>query len=236
MIALAIDSGNSRIKWGMHDGKHWLLQGAALHEELSPMLADIARVKPARVIAANVAAADKKAQIDLALRQLGLKIRWIAATEHACGIGNRYRHPTKLGADRWAALIAARKLQPAGCIVAQAGTAVTGDFLDADGVYRGGIIVPGIRLMLGALSNGTALNLETGRFDLLPKNTADGAFSGAILAAAGAITTFAAAQNQRKCILSGGDAGLLAPHLHGLQTTIVDNLVLEGLIRMIQPS
>ena len=68
----------------------------------------------------------------------------------------------KLGADRWASLVAARRREmargaaPRPAIVVNAGTAVTIDALDADGVFRGGLIVPGIHLMLQSLADNTA--------------------------------------------------------------------------------
>ena len=77
---------------------------------------------------------------------------------------------------------------PRACIVVNAGTAVTIDALDGDGVFRGGLILPGIDLMLRALADNTAaLRTPPGAFANYPTTTADALFSGAVQAACGAI-------------------------------------------------
>ena len=101
--------------------------------------------------------------------------KWLVATRAACGVTNRYANPSQLGADRWAAIVAARRRATAGgqspmpVVVVNAGTAVTIDALDADGVFRGGVILPGMRLMLQALAEKTsALKVAPGTFADFP--------------------------------------------------------------------
>lgn len=68
-----------------------------------------------------------------------------------------YATPQTLGADRVAAAVGAwedHKGHP--ILVVDAGTAVTYDFVDADGHYRGGNIAPGISMNLRALHEFTA--------------------------------------------------------------------------------
>ena len=101
---------------------------------------------------------------------------------------------------RSSAPIAGLRALPRGCarsrarrvpqpiIVVNAGTAVTIDSVDADGVFRGGIILPNMRLMLRALAENTAaLKVPPGRFDEFPTNTADALYTGALHAVCGAI-------------------------------------------------
>ena len=111
---------------------------------------------------------------------------WLTASAAACGVVNGYATPEQLGADRWAALVAARlrahttDLFPAPVVVVNAGTAVTIDTLDADGRFRGGVILPGLRLMLRALADHTScLKSAPGTYQDDPVNTADALYSGA---------------------------------------------------------
>jgi type III pantothenate kinase len=122
-------------------------------------------------------------------------------------------------------------------VVVNAGTALTIDALTADGVFAGGIIVPGAELMRKALAaNTAALKLRPGKFGFFPDTTGDAIVSGAVNASCGAIERMArfleeAGEAQPLCVLSGGGAELLAPYLN-LEVKLVDNLVLEGLLVM----
>ena len=145
-------------------------------------------------------------------------------------MNNAYDNPGQLGADRWAALIGAHALHPGAAIVVMAGTATTIDALDGTGRFRGGLILPGLALMRTALARNTAdLPHATGHYRSLPTNTDDAIVSGAIHATLGAIERMRATLGKDTlCLLSGGAAGELAPHLE-LPQQQIDNLVLEGL-------
>ena len=117
-----------------------------------------------------------------------------------------------------------------------AGTAVTIDALDAEGVFRGGIIVPGLRLMLRALAEHTAgLKVPPGSYHDFPTNTGDALYSGAMQAVVGAVgemrKRLAGGAGEVKSFLAGGAASEIAPHLGGA-FEVVDNLVLEGVLAL----
>lgn len=63
----------------------------------------------------------------------------------------------KLGNDRVADMVAAKNLYGTPCVVFDMGTATTVSVLDSDGVFTGGLILPGVGLSVNALSSGTAL-------------------------------------------------------------------------------
>ena len=165
---------------------------------------------------------------------------WLIAGEAAGGVYNRYARPSQLGADRWASLVAARRravesdVFPPPCVVINAGTAVTVDALDSDGVFHGGIILPGPRLMLQSLADRTsALKTPRGEFHEFPTNTADALYSGVMQAICGAIEQMRARLRHDevsvKCYIAGGAAMEIAPHLAD-PLEVVDNLVLEGVL------
>ena len=69
-----------------------------------------------------------------------------------------YATPETLGPDRIAAACGAQKVGNKGCpkLIIDAGTCITIDYLDAEGVYHGGAILPGIEMKFRALHTFTA--------------------------------------------------------------------------------
>jgi type III pantothenate kinase len=232
---LAVDAGNTRIKWALHADGAWTGQGAVRHaqrEELARAWGALAA--PSRIVVSNVAGADAERSLRGLFRRWEAEQLWVRSRAEQCGVRNGYRDPAQLGCDRWAALIAARSLEPGPCLVVTAGTAMTVDALAGDGLFLGGIIVPGVELMKRALAGHTAgLQDAPGAFRDFPGCTADGIETGAIQALAGAVGRMAALLAARgappRCVLSGGAAAALAPRLN-LPARGVDNLVLEGLL------
>lgn len=238
MRILAIDAGNSRIKWGVHADGSWEAQGWIATPRARRLAAAWAKLDaPDRVIATNVAGARVASALVAAARRFKRSIRFVKSAAAQCGVKSSYEKPGQLGADRWAALIGARQLHRGPCVVVNAGTTVTVDALTADGVFLGGMIVAGADLMRGALVRGTArLRPRAGRFTYFPARTADAIESGAINALAGAVERMLhfmeqAGQDAPLTIVSGGAARLIAPQLNGT-VEVVDNLVLEGLVRI----
>ena len=113
----------------------------------------------------------------------------------------------------------------------------TADLLDGAGVFQGGVILPGLDLMRMSLARDTAqLPFADGRFEATPRRTADAIVTGCLHAQVGAIERMfrlVAADEGALCLLNGGAAGNLAPHLE-CPLRLVDNLVLEGLAHMRQ--
>lgn len=231
-MILCLDSGNSRIKFGLWGDGRWLHQGAFDHADC----ADLARLTtawpmPTRVMLANVAGAAAEQAIRLALGAWSTKLTVVASTAAAGGVRNGYRSPGQLGVDRWCALIGARSLHPEGLLVVMAGTATTVDSLDASGRFLGGLILPGQQLMLSALATNTAaLPFATGQRQDWPQSTDDAIVSGAIEAQLGAIERAWARLPgaERVCLISGGNAALLKKHLV-MPCRQADNLPLLGL-------
>ena len=229
-MILCLDSGNSRLKWGLRKDGDWLASGALPHAEMARFAEQLpADCAPQRVIGCNVAGIERAGPIEAAL---GLTIDWITAKDAQCGVVNGYETPSSLGADRWAALIGARAMQRGAALVVLAGTATTVDVLDATGRHQGGLILPGVNLMKSALATGTAqLPLARGEYRRLPRNTHDAIVSGAIQATLGAIQRMYAvlpSGQEAVCLLAGGAADSLEGHLE-IPCRRIDNLVLEGL-------
>lgn len=234
-MIVCVDSGNSRIKWGVHDGQGWLAQGVAEHAD-AVGLSDLQREWPIpeRVLLANVAGPEAGLSIR---RQLGgwlPVLTEVHSQAKACGVTNFYKNPEQLGVDRWCALVGAWRRLRSAAIVVMAGTATTVDTLDANGNFCGGLILPGIELMCQALAYGTAkLPLAKGEYRPCPRSTDDAIFSGAVEAQAGAIERALARLDDPSavCLLSGGQAEAIAQHL-AVPVQVAHNLPLDGMLQI----
>ena len=237
-MIIAIDAGNTRIKWGVHDGMNWADKGVLATSD-AVLLSEAADEWPAeaRVVLCNVAGATVGQILSSLLAPRHSEIFVLRASGAACGVRNSYTQPGQLGADRWAALIGARGQTRNACLVVCAGTATTLDLLDTSGQFWGGAILPGFDLMRSALAQNTAqlpwgLPGE-GEFCRVPRNTMDAIFSGCLHAQSGAIErmfALIASDPGAQCFLTGGGAARLAPHLN-IPCQRVENLILDGLVR-----
>jgi type III pantothenate kinase len=253
MTFLAIDIGNTRLKWALyaapHPGAVMLQHGAAFLETIDELAEQQWKSlpEPASMLGCVVAGDAVRRRTEEQLELWDLAPRWVVPTQHAAGVTSRYDHPTRLGADRWVALAGARAraladaaqagTAPRPALVVMVGTAVTVDALDADGHFLGGLILPGFGLMLRALEQGTAgLKVPTGDVVDFPTNTSDALMSGGANAIAGAIERQARRLQRVRDIepmllMTGGAATKLAP-ITDLPFETVDTLIFEGLLVM----
>jgi type III pantothenate kinase len=244
MTMLLLDAGNTRVKWAIaRDGAapgEWIAHGAVTHAELDSLRAEWdghawEGQELRRAIVSNVAGAPLHERLAALLARLWptLQPEWFGARPELAGLRNRYRNPTQLGADRFAAALGARSLHPGkALVVATCGTATTVDAVSADGEFLGGMILPGLGLMLGSLARGTAQLPEASAGAALPPafadNTLDAIRAGCVSAQAGAIERACAALPAELCIVSGGAARHVAPAL-SVAVEMFDNIVLVGL-------
>lgn len=239
MKLLLIDAGNTRIKWaiaapGAALGE-WETSHAAPHADLADIAAAWRRAGIGRAYVSNVAGLDVRERIAQALPE-AITVDWFASTTERAGLRNGYRNPGQLGCDRFAAAIGARALAPGqDLIVATCGTATTIDAVRADGLFVGGMILPGLALMAASLARNTAQLPQVVPGAAPPPvfgdNTDDAIVSGILSAQAGAIERACAAHGTLgagTCIVSGGAAPYIAPALK-VAHRLVDNIVLVGL-------
>jgi type III pantothenate kinase len=212
----------------------WLELGAVIHADLEAAAAAWRSQGVTSALVSNVAGAALRER--LAALLLPLEPEWFASSAERAGLVNGYREPQRLGCDRFAAAIGARALAPGQpLVVATAGTATTVDAVTSEGRFAGGMILPGLALMAGALAKNTAQLPQaapgagfTTAPPLFADNTNDAIVSGCLSAQAGAIERAVAAHAGALCILSGGAAPYIAPALK-CRYQLVDNIVLVGL-------
>jgi type III pantothenate kinase len=243
MTLLAIDVGNTRLKWALFNspvaGSTPIANGAVVHEEIDGLAQSIWRdsPKPTSMVGCIVAGEGVKRRVEEQIFSAWqLEAQWIVPQAEQCGVTNGYDYPSRLGADRWAALLGARFHHPREpVVVAMVGTAVTVEALTAGGLFMGGMILPGFGLMLEALESGTAgLKVYPGDVLDFPTNTSDALMSGGANAIAGAVERMVArleafAQKKPMVVITGGAASKLTPSLK-VDHYVNDQLIFDGLI------
>jgi type III pantothenate kinase len=251
MAFLAIDIGNTRLKWALYQaprpGAVVLAHGAEFLENID-RLSDTAWTgspAPERMLGCAVATDAVKRRVEEQMEEVwDVPAHWVVASTAEAGVINGYDHPSRLGADRWVAMIGARhRLLAAGpprpLLVVMVGTAVTVEAVDTQGRFLGGIIIPGHGIMLRALESGTAgLHVPTGEVRDFPTNTSDALTSGGTYAIAGAIERMA--QHLRRhcgaepvCYMTGGAGWKMAPHVT-VPFELVESLIFDGLLVIAQ--
>lgn len=136
-----LDIGNSSIKLGIRKEEHWEIQTFVLPNELIVVLLSKGIEY---LIVSNV-----RPSIDwLEILSEHFSIA-VLETDDIPSNRLRYATPETLGMDRYLACLGAWSLFQTSVVVMDAGSACTIDFMDEDGVYHGGVIMPGIQTLLG---------------------------------------------------------------------------------------
>ena len=202
MMNLTLDIGNTMVKWALFEG------GCLTRSGRQATLEGVPHAERAMVCASG--------RVDeAALAALADEVHILSA-ETPLPIGVDYETPQTLGADRVAAACGARRLgEGRACVVVDAGTCITIDYIDAAGVYRGGAILPGMEMKFRALHTFTAKlplleNVSADEGCLTGRSTRESMTAGVLTATRFAVEGFVARYRQQcaSCavLLTGGDA------------------------------
>lgn len=235
---LCIDQGNSSTKVGIFDADR--LHKLFVYEVFD--VVELQKIFEAYLID-NCIFSSVITENDQLLACLKHSIASLIQLSHttAIPIENRYETPETLGKDRLAAVVGAAFLRPNhDILVIDAGTAITYDFIDAQHIYWGGNISPGINLRLRSLHEFTKklplveITMESA---LLGKDTKSaiisGALNGIVFEMDGYISNLKNKYPQLSTFLTGGSTFYFDTKL---KNTIFaeKNLVLIGLNRILQ--
>ena len=248
MTFLALDVGNTRLKWAQYQapvpGSPLLAQGAVFLENIDKLADEewTALPPPSSILGCIVASDAIKRRVVEQMELWDAAPRWVVSSPQEAGLTNGYEHPSRLGADRWVAMIGAHhRLRRQGshkpCVVVMVGTAVTVEAIDTTGKFLGGIILPGHGIMLRALESGTAgLHVPTGDVRDFPTNTSDALTSGGTFAIAGAVQRMVENVVQHcgeapECIMTGGAGWKVVPSM-SVKVELVESLIFDGLLEI----
>ncbi|MFA5668536.1 MAG: type III pantothenate kinase [Balneolaceae bacterium] len=236
-LPLFVDIGNTTIKAATRGMSKW--------EPLKPMgvanAADFAQwlqensTTFSKVVVSSVRS-DISAALQIELTGVPLKILTIADVERT---KLNYQTPNTLGIDRYFGCLGASSHSAKPVVVIDNGSACTIDYMTANEIYMGGIIMPGLKSILNILSQvapelptiepqiptvwpgkDTITSLQWGQVGFF----VDGVHA--------AIERYKSAFGDFDLYLTGGDAVLLAPLLKGAIRSR-SNLVFEGMERLL---
>jgi type III pantothenate kinase len=242
-MKIVADIGNTQIKWarvaagGLEDVDQAMHTGSAdaAFEALGAAL-----VGASHVVAANVAGEESAERLNACAAKHGAALVLVRPAREQFGVRCAYRDPSRLGADRWAAVIAAHQLVDGAACVIDAGTTVTLDAVALDGRHLGGLILAGPKIVADALSRETRGIGDTAPagaapagLDLLGASTNDAVAHGTMLGIAGgldrAVAEIATALGTSPTVvLTGGGASELESWLE-TPVSYRPQFVLEGL-------
>jgi type III pantothenate kinase len=236
-LNLIIDIGNTRTKVGVFSGDKLLKKGILKKswsiEDLEKWLG---KRKAKYAVLSTTAGIDEKIEKALADNYEYLRL----THKTALPINNLYKTPDTLGRDRLAVAVAATVVFPKkNCLIIDAGTCITYDFIDKNKIYRGGSITPGIEMRLKAMNAFTAnlplvarkkLSATIGNDTVTSIRT--GAQHGATVEIDGNIRHYKALFGRLQVLLTGGDANYFAKNLKN-KIFVNQNLVLIGLNKIL---
>jgi type III pantothenate kinase len=246
-VLLAIDVGNTQTHIGAFDGEelleHWRFatDGEDTADELAVRVSSVLELRGLDLRAVDGAILSSVVP-QLTPEYARMCERYLDATFLSVmpgiktGIAILMDNPHELGADRLVNAVAAYDRFGGACAVVDFGTAITFDAISAKGEYLGGVIGPGVRVSMEALSERAAklpmidLSEPAG---VIGKTTQASMQSGLVYGFAGAIDAISrrlidAIGEETSFIATGGGAEVIVPFCETVDE-IDDLLTLTGL-------
>ncbi|MGR3809197.1 type III pantothenate kinase [Jiulongibacter sp. NS-SX5] len=232
MVHAAVDLGNTFGKLSYSNGKEEFDFFKGRIEEL---LNNLKKVKPDRLIVCSVTFSIDE------LQAFFKDFEELIILQHSTPtpLTNGYATPATLGYDRLAAAVGAGEEFPGeNILIIDMGTALKLDYVQYDGVFKGGLISPGLRMRFQALHTFTKklpLYEPTEIPELIGDSTENCIKSGVINGMAAEINGIIERYlkvAEPKIIITGGDAGFFESQIN-YPTFAASNLVLKGLHRIL---
>lgn len=235
MRNLAIDIGNSAIKYAVFCAEQLAQSGQVA---TLPALWQIPGVAPIdNIIVSSVRAAESQMVSEIQAPGKLVLLHY----QTPVPVHNHYRTPQTLGMDRLAAVVGANYLFPqADCLVIDAGTCITCDFIDRAQQFWGGSISPGLQMKFRAMHTFTQKLplIEQAVFPVpLAGGTTQeamqsGVVNGTVAELDGTIAAYTQKSGNLVVVMCGGDAAFFETKLKA-RIFVVPELVLIGLNRIL---
>lgn len=235
MSILELDVGNTFLKWRIMERGAAVAAGRFFTSELSGNVPQSWRNQFTEVRVASVAGKDINAAVtEMVVGATGLVPKFACTSEQCAGVTNSYADPSRMGVDRWLVMLAGYQRAAGACCIVDCGSAITVDYVSADGKHLGGYIIPGLRLMARALQIDTAeviVDQAIDEFDTRPgKHTSAAVTHGinfAFQAIQAQVLESLEQYDSMQLYITGGDGALF--HTMAGQGEYIGDLVMDGL-------
>lgn len=241
-MILELDCGNTFIKWRVLGGSPSAVSAEGVVDSdqalVQAVREQVLTLQACRLV--SVRSDDETAQLIALLEQaFAVECHCARSALELAGVRNGYEEYQRLGLDRWLAVVGAYQLVGGASLVIDLGTAVTSDFVAADGEHLGGFICPGVPLMRTQLRTHTrrtrydADEASRAMRGLMPgRATAEAVERGCLLMLQGFVSTQLAMAAELlgdsfAVFLTGGDAALVEGVIPAAR--VVPDLVFIGL-------
>jgi len=251
-MKLWLDVGNTRLKWQLYQDALFVAGGSIVHHgdmnlSVSTLLAETqVFTSNSSITFIGLASVLNMQSLSIlnqrCLEKFGIHLHRAEVTRKLKGVTCAYQDVSKLGIDRWLAVVAAFNQKKSAVCVVDCGSALTIDMVNNEGIHLGGFILPGLNMSAKALLGQT----HSVRFqdDALPefvslgRDTASAVMNGVLLQAQSSIC-HAWRLFKEECIddekvdqvrllITGGDASAVSKGLD-LNFELQDDLVIQGL-------
>jgi type III pantothenate kinase len=206
---LAIDLGNTALKWAVFEDKNLIFRGNFDYLNLKEDLKFFEKLPITNVAYSSVI------QIPIELINFFSQFRFALSIDKnsSCPIKNSYETPETLGMDRLVNAVGAKHLyENHNVLIIDCGTCLKTDFVSVQNGFEGGAIAPGIAMRYKALNYYTHQLplLEPNQFNALTgRNTNDSIHNGVMSGIAneinGNIQVYLEKHQDLKIIITGGD-------------------------------
>jgi type III pantothenate kinase len=255
---IAVNVGNTRTQIGFFDGSDLLQSDRLANSDLPAVVEHITKwwkgssePSPSSSPASQGTSAENHPPVLVASVNDAVADRLISALEDQLGsevyrigedvpvpIGQQLDPETLTGVDRLLNAAAAFDRVKQACVIVDAGTAVTVDFVDGEGTFHGGAIAPGATMQLHAMHEHTAALPDLAfrapdANEAFGRNTAQAMYQGVFHGIRGMVQRLVEQYAQHYgafplVIATGGDAAVLFEH-DELIDRIVPELTLMGI-------
>jgi len=240
-MLLAIDIGNSSIKFGVFDNEKLVSRftiptiRTLNSDEINSQISDKINHKISAIVISSVVTELREAFQNFGEKFFNISPFFVDNT-FDFGLEIKYFPPENLGVDRIIAAFAAVEKYGKPCVVCDFGTATNIEVVNSKGVYLGGTIVAGINLLADALHKRTSKLplVELAKPEKVIGNSTisciqSGVFYGYVGLTEGIINKIIDELGEiPKVVATGGYAKLIAENTEIIEI-IDENLMLEGL-------
>ncbi len=227
---LFVDIGNSAVKVAVKNQGNWKVHSYQYAEEAAHEINN--RLHPVKKI---VLSSVRESTRDAIMGEIQAHLVDELTVSDIPSEKLDYKTPDTLGIDRYLSCLGAHSLERKAVLVIDAGTACTIDFMDEEGVFRGGVIMPGLNPLLTIFNkNAPALPEVSPKIpDLFPgKSTEESLQWGQVAfwidGVKNQLDRFQSTFGEFDLFLVGGDAEVVH-ELLDMNTRIEKNLIFRGM-------
>ena len=233
MKSIYLDIGNSSIKLAAEQKDSWQILLKLPLDDVDTAISTIKKESEFRLVISSV-------RKDVLSRILSLVDQEFVAVLDASQIPKKlmnYSTPNTLGLDRFLVCLAARNLAKESVVVVDAGSACTIDYMNRDGIFEGGVIMPGLGMLKSAIREKLPeLPVPPEEVPLVwpGKSTAEsiqwGAYWGYAETVKQFLLKYLREQSDAEIFITGGDARFLSNHLsQDFELKVREYLLFEGM-------